>query len=155
MHLLDIVADGIVNHLVRHIAVRHKEIGLFVHFEQLKVLIEAVHHGARVNPCKPVQEVEAALDASFHQSTCKLAGIVGHIVCCNVHTARARCAQPDREALPHIQQHFGDMEARIPDGKASVCFCLLDKLVVCIVEKIFKENQMLQISQTVHPSPFV
>jgi hypothetical protein len=46
------------------------------------------------------------------------------------------------------------MEACIPNGKASIRFCLLDKLVIRVVEKILKENQMLQISQTVHPSPF-
>ena len=148
------MANGIVHHLVRHITVGHKHVGFVIHFEQFKVLIEAVHHGAGINPGKPIQEVKSALNSSLHKGTRKFAGIVGHIVCSNVHRTCSRRTQSHREALPHVEQHFRDMEACIPNGKASIRFCLLDKLVIRVVEKILKENQMLQISQTVHPSPF-
>ena len=101
-HLLDIVADGVVLHLVGHIGVGDEEIRLLVHLEQLKMLIEPVHHGAGVHPGQPVQEVEAPLDAPLHQRPGKLAGVVRHVIGGNVDGAGPRGPQAHREAVIDI-----------------------------------------------------
>ena len=54
LHLLDIVAYGIILHLIRHVAVCDEEVRLLVHLQQLEMLIEAVHHGAGIHTGKAV-----------------------------------------------------------------------------------------------------
>ena len=146
-HLLDVVAHGVVLHLIGHVGVGDEEVGLLVHLQQLKVLIEPVHHGAGVYTGQGVQEVEAALDAPLHQAAGKLAGVVGHVVGGDVDGTGAGGAEPDGEAARHVQQHLRDVEAGVADGQLALRLCLLHQLVVGVVQQIFKVDQMLQISQ--------
>ena len=149
-HLLHIGVQGIVGDLVGNVAVGDEEIGLFVDFENLKVLHGSVHHGAGVNTDHGVQELIAALNASLNQSPGVLAGVVGHVVGGDIDGAGVGGAQTNREAVVYIEQDLRNVVAGITQGQLAVGLGLLHQFVVGILKQTLKVDQMLKIFQMLH-----
>ena len=93
LHLGFIRCEGVVGHLERNVHVSYKELFLVVDLQDLEVLHRAVHHGAGVYTDHCVEELIAALDSTFYECACVLAGVVGHVVGCDVDRTCLRCAQ--------------------------------------------------------------
>ena len=122
-HLLDVGVESVVGDFVGDVAVGHEEVGLLVDLQDLKVLHCTVHHGAGIDADHRIEELIAALDAAFHESSCKLAGVVGHVVGGDVDGAGVGSAQTNREAVADVQQRFGDVIAGVAEGDAAVGLC--------------------------------
>ena len=84
--LLDVVLEGVVLDFVRDVAVgnEHLLVGHVGGSDQLDVLHAAVHLRAGVHTSDGVEEVIAALDRTLHECSAVLAGVVGHVVGCDV-----------------------------------------------------------------------
>ena len=84
--LLDVVLEGVVLDFVRDVAVgnQHLLVGHVGGSDQLDVLHAAVHLRAGVHTSDGVEEVIAALDRTLHECSAVLAGVVGHVVGCDV-----------------------------------------------------------------------
>ena len=149
-HLLDVGVESVVGDFVGDVAVGHEEVGLLVDLQDLKVLHCTVHHGAGVNAYHRVEELVAALDAALDERACELAGVVGHVVGCDVDGAGVRRAQTHREAVAYVEQRLGNMVAGIAEGEVAFRLCLLHQLVVGVLKQTFKVDQMLKIFQMLH-----
>ena len=149
-HLLDIGIQRIVGDLEGDVAVGHEEVGLLIDPEDLEVLHGAVHHGAGVHADHGVQELIAAFDASLHQSTGVLTGVVGHVVGGDVDGAGVGGAQSHGEAVADVEQGFGDMVAGVAEGEVAFGLSLFDQLIVRVLKQVFKEDKMLKIFQMLH-----
>ena len=104
------------------------------------MLVKPVHHRTCIHAGQTVEEVEAALNAALHQRAGKLAGVVGHVKGGDVDGACSGRAQTDGEALVHVQDDLGNVEAGVADGKAAVGLGLFDQLVVRVVQQVLKED---------------
>ena len=62
-----------------------------------------------------------------------------------------RSAETDGEAVANVEDRFGDMVAGVPHGQIPFRGCLSHKLVVGIIQKLLKVDQMLEILQMSHP----
>ena len=84
--LRDVVLEGVVLDFVRDVAVgnEHLLVGHVGGSDQLDVLHAAVHLRAGVHTSDGVEEVIAALDRTLHECSAVLAGVVGHVVGCDV-----------------------------------------------------------------------
>ena len=152
-HLLDVGIQRVVGDLVGDVAVGDEEIGLVVDLQDLEVLHGAVHHGTGVHAGQRVKELVAALHAAFHQGAGIFTGVVGHIIGSDVQRTGAGGAESDGEAAGQIQQRLRHVVAGIADGQLSLCLCLLDQIVVGILQQALEVDQMLQVSQELHLSP--
>ena len=76
LHLVDRIALD----LVGDVAVGDEEIRLVTALQYLKVLVAAVHRGARVHTRDAVEELVAAFDGSLEKRAAVFAGIIRHIV---------------------------------------------------------------------------
>ena len=144
-HLLDVGVESVVGDFVGDVAVGHEEVGLLVDLQDLKVLHCTVHHGACVNAYHSVEELIAALNAALHESSCELAGVVGHVVGGDVDGAGVRRAQTHREAVAYVEQCLGNVVAGIAEGEVSFRLCLLHQFIVGVLKQTLKINQMLKI----------
>ena len=61
-----------------------EEIRIGIDFQDLKMLHRAIHHGAGIHTRQSIQEFKAALNGPLQQGARKFAGVVGHIIGCNV-----------------------------------------------------------------------
>ena len=150
-HLLHIGLERVVGNLEGNVRVGHEEVGLVVYLQDFKVLHSAVHHGAGVHADHGVQKLVAALDGALGERSGELAGVVRHVVRCNVDGAGVRSAETDGEAVANVEDRFGDMVAGVPHGQIPFRGCLSHKLVVGIIQKLLKVDQMLEILQMSHP----
>ena len=57
-----------------------------------------------------------------------------------------RSAETDGEAVANVEDRFGDMVAGVPHGQIPFRGCLSHKLVVGIIQKLLKVDQMLEIT---------
>ena len=144
-HLLDVGVESVVGDFVGDVAVGNEEAGLLVYLEDLKVLHCAVHHGAGINAYHSVEELVAALDAALYECTGEFAGVVGHVVGCDVDGAGVRRAQTHREAVAYVKQCLGNVVAGIAEGEVSFRLCLLHQFIVGVLKQTLKINQMLKI----------
>ena len=83
----------------------------------------------------------------LHQTAGELAGVVGHVVGGDVDGPGAGRPQADAEAAGHVQQHLRDVEAGVADGQLAIRLGLLHQLVVGVVQQVFEEDHVFQISQ--------
>ena len=150
-HLLYIGLERVVGDLEGDVRVGHEEVGLVVYLQDFKVLHGTVHHGAGVHADHGVQELVAALDGAFGERSGELACVVRHVVRRNVDGAGVRSAETDGEAVANVEDRFGDMVAGVPQGQIPFRCSLSHKLVVGIIQKLLKVDQMLEILQMSHP----
>lgn len=99
LHLGDICIDGVVNDLERDVDMGDEELLLFVAVEHLKMLHCTVHHRACVNTDECIEELVAALDTTLYECAGVLAGVVGHVIGCDVKGASVGCAQTHGETV--------------------------------------------------------
>ena len=150
-HLLNIGLQRVVGDFEGNVRVGHKEIRLIVYLQDFKVLHGAVHHGAGVHADHGVQELVAAFDGAFGERSGELACVVRHVVRRNVDGAGVRSAEANGEAVANVEDRFRDMVAGVPHGQIPFRGRLSHKLVVGIIQKLLKVDQMLEILQMSHP----
>ena len=64
---------------------------------------------------------------------------------------RSSCrAQSGGEAVVHIEQHLGDVEAGIAQADAALGLGLFHELIVGVLKQTFEVDQMLKIFQMLH-----
>ena len=150
LHLGNVCVDGVVNYFVGNVHVSYKELFLFVDLQDIEMLHCAVHHGAGVNADHRVEELVAAFDAAFHQCTCILAGVVGHVVGRDIDGASVGCAQTHGETVAYVEKNLGNMVAGIAKADIALSLSLLYQVIVGILKKTFEVDQMLKIFQMLH-----
>ena len=150
LHLNFVCIESIIGHLEGNVHVSYKELFLVVDLQDLEVLHCAVHHGAGVHTDHCVEELIAALDSAFDECACVLAGVVGHVVGCDVDRACLRCAQTHGETVAYVEKCFGNMVASVAKADIALSLSLLYQLVVGILKKTFEVDQMLKIFQMLH-----
>ena len=114
-----------------------------IDIEHIKVFHGTVHHGACVNTDQCIEEVVAAFNGAFHDSSGVQAGIVGHVVSCDIHRACIGSSQTGGEAVIDIQDYLGNVIASVPQTNLSVILSLLDELVVSILKQVLKIDCVL------------
>lgn len=111
--------------------------------QQFEMFHTAVHFAASFRGKYRRKEVVSALDAAFEQRLAVSAKEVAEIIRRDIHRARTRCAKSHRKTIAEIQQHFGRMEASITDRFLALFHRLLHKLVVRLLQQVFKVDEML------------
>ena len=152
--LLLIVIDGEVLVRERHVHHAHEKLRIFLlhKAEDLKMLVTAVHHLARLGREQRVEIVIAALDAALQQRLAVVADEVRHIVRRDVQRPRQRCAQAHRKAVSGVEQHLRHVVAGVGQRVLPLGTRLLHERVVGALEQLFKFVKMLQVFQSTLPS---
>ena len=119
--------------------------------QQLHVLDAAVHHRAAVRRDDAVGKVESALYRALEQGAARLAQEACHIIGRNIHRTRVRCGQAYRKHAVEVQQRLGRVLAYEGSADFAFVFRLGDQGVVCLLEEVFKEAKVLQVSHRVPP----
>ena len=145
-HLIDVTFKAMVVGLERHIEYADEKLVVVNEAKQLEMLDRSVHFAASFARKKRGQESVTALDTAFEQRFCKAAEERAEIVRCDVNRTRARRAQSHAYAVVEIEQHFGNVIARVPQSKFAVLFdSLLHEFVVGFLQKVFKVKQVFEI----------
>ena len=145
--LLLIVIDGEVLVRERHVHHAHEKLRVFLlhKAEDLKMLVTAVHHLARLGREQRVEIVITALDAALENAAGVRADLARHVVRAHVDAAGVRRTQAAREAAGQVQQRLRHEIAGVAQGVFPLRLGLLYQLVVGLLQQILKIDQMLQV----------
>ena len=145
-NLVDVAFKAVFVGFERHIENADEKLVVVHKAQKLEMFDCSVHLAASFARKQCRQKSVPALDASFEQRFCKSANEGAEIVGCDVHRPRARRAQSYADAVVEVEQHFGDVITRVAERKFAVFFdCLLNKLVVGFLQKVFKVKQVFEI----------
>ena len=142
-----IMVDAVLRLLERHV----RELALEARVvddagHPLQMFLKTAGDGAGLGGELRVEIVEAALQRALQKAAPVVAGARGHIVGRHVRRGAARRAQTRGEAAGQIQQYLGHEVAGVAQRQPALILGLLDQLVVCFLQEIFKVDQMLEIS---------
>ena len=113
--------------------------------QQGKMLLHALHGGAALRTEQSVQIVEAALDGPF-QDTADIGTVaVCHVVGRDLCGAAVGGPKAAGKAARQVQQHFGYIVAVISQSQLALRRGALDQLVVGLLQKVLKPDQVLQV----------
>ena len=147
--LRDIVFYGGITVRERHVHHAHEKLRvLLLHeLQYFKVLMPSVHHLAGLAGEQGVQIVISALDPALQDAAGIGADLAGHVVGSHIHGSGLRRAQAAGKAPRKIEQHLRNEVAGVSQRQLTFFLCFADKLVVCLLQQIFKIDQMLQVFQ--------
>ena len=121
-----------------HILIEEVLLALVHGVQQLHILNTAVDHGAAVGRDEAVGKVEAALHGPLQQGTAVFAQEAGQVVGGHFHGAGAGCPEPGGEAAFQIQQRLRRVLTHIGHALFALAAGLDHKLIICVLQEIFK-----------------
>ena len=154
LKLLGVVVDAVLVLLERNVREADEEIGVLDHFHVAQMLLETARNGAGFRCHLRIEEVEAAFERALEQAAAVMAGAAGHVVCSDIRRGAFWCSQTNREAAGQVQQHFRHEVAGVTQRLLAFRLCLANQLVVGFLQKVFKCDQVFQVSHVQAPLVF-
>lgn len=136
----------------RHVEIRAEKFLVRDQLAVFKILLHAVHRRAALLPDERGDEVVAALERALEDALGVRARAVGHIIGSHVGIGAVRRAQTHAKTLVRIQQNLRYVRTVPCQRQPPVPTGGLNQVVVCLLQQVFKIDQMLQVSHSRIPS---
>ncbi len=143
LQLLAEVVHAVLVLLERHVGELAEEVRVLDDVHPLQMLLETAGDGAGLGGELGVEEIEAALERALHEAASVMAGAAGHVVCSHLGRGAARGAQANGEAPGQVEQDLRHKVTGVSKGALAFVLCLLDEVVVGLLQQVFKEDQVL------------
>ena len=154
LKLRDEVIDSVLGLLERDVGEVHEEVRVLDDVHVTQVLLEAAGDGAGLSRHLGVKEVVAALERALEEAAAVVAYTTGQIVGRDVGRGAFRRSQTHGKTSGQIEQNFRHEIAGVTQRFQALLLCLTDQLVVGLLQKVFKCDQVFQVSHVQAPLKF-